>query len=107
MLPVIQADVQLLSIDKFVEIQKADPLCERMTAIVGELETQLDTDENGVLVRRAIIDGSLQEVVPAKLRKTVLYNAQNPVAAEHPGSRGMNETIWRANDWRHMANDVY
>lgn len=52
-LPIIPEDVQLPSIANFVEAQKADSLCERLTATVGEPGTQLDTNENGILVRRA------------------------------------------------------
>lgn len=94
--PVVLEGVQLLSIAEFVEAQRADSLCGRLTATAGEPGTQFDTNKNGILVRRASIDGSIQKFVSVKLRQVVLYDAQNPVAAAYPGSRRTYDPLRRA-----------
>lgn len=92
-LPVVAEDLQLPSIDEFVEAQKVDSLCGRLTATVGEPGTQFNIDENGKLLRRATTDGLLQKVLPARLRPAVLYYALNPVYPGHPGCREMYSTL--------------
>ena len=52
-------------------------------------------------------DGTLQRVVPKRLRAKVLYLAHHPHLAGHSGGTRMYYTLWREYYWPHMAKDVF
>lgn len=54
-------------IAEFVKAQKADSLWGGLIATDGESRSQVDTVENGIQIRGATMDGSLQVVVSARL----------------------------------------
>lgn len=63
---------------------------------VAKLRTELDINENGILVRWATNHGSLMKVEPALLLGADLYNARDPVSAGHPASTRIDHSIRRA-----------
>lgn len=103
---VILEDIQQPFIIKLVESKGADSLCGRLLAPVGELRTPFDIDENGMLVQLRIMEDSLWKLVASKLRRECFYNADNPVAKEHPGSTRMFYTMERAYFCPHRSRDV-
>lgn len=88
---------------KFFDAQNVDSICRRQTATAGASGTLLDIDENGILVRRVTINGSLKKVMRARRRRAVLYYAQNLVSPGHSGRRRMYDTVLRAYYWPYMA----
>lgn len=103
----MKENVQLPSITEFVEAQKIDSLSGQLTAIVGELGTQFDTDENSILVRRVTIHRSLQKIVLASLCQAVLINAHKSVTAGQPACRRMSDIMRREYYQPLMGNNVY
>lgn len=105
--PVTLGDVEIPSIAVLVEAQKANSLRAWSAPAAGSPQTNLYIDRNGMLGRKQSIDACLQNFVPTRLRRAVLFNNHNPVPTGHPGSRRMNETMRRTYYWSNLANDVY
>ena len=102
-----RTDISSLSVEEFIQAQAADEFCIHADRTVGEPGSKYDVDRYGFLVRRSPLDGTLQRVVPKRLRAKVLYLAHHPRLAEHPGETRMYYTL-RGEYYRpHMANDVY
>lgn len=106
-LPVIPEAVELPFSAEFVEAQKVESLCARLTTTVAEPETEFEIDEKGTLVQRETSARSLQKVVRPRLGRTVFYIDHNSMLDRHPGRRRMYDSMWRVYCWQHMANDVY
>lgn len=71
--------------EEFFKDENADMYCKEGLATVGHTTFLLDIDTDGVLMRRAPLDGALQKVVPVTLRARVLYVSYYP---RHPGHHG-------------------
>lgn len=107
MLPDTPEDIQLSSVSEYVEAQRTDTLCARLAATVGKPVAQFVTDKNGVLVRRATIDGSLQKIVPTRLCRADPFSPHNPVSAGHLPSRWTYDTMRSAYRWPYIDGNVY
>ncbi len=94
-----------ISYETFVAHQRSDDECKSFAATIG-LEDSPFRYEDGVLVRVARIDGSLQRVVPKALRQRVLYLAHDPMSQGHPGVTKMYDTLRKDFYWPLLFNDV-
>jgi Integrase zinc binding domain/Integrase core domain/Chromo (CHRromatin Organisation MOdifier) domain len=63
-------------------------------------------DRDGILVRKAPLDGSEQIVVPKALRARLLHLEHFPKAVGHPGVTKMFRSMRRRYFWRHLFQDV-
>ena len=102
-----ERDISPISIEEFLQEQAGDPFCQSAAETVGEPASDYDVDRYGFLVRKSPLDGTLQRVVPKRLRAKVLYLAHHPRLAGHPGGTRMYYTLRREYYWPHMANDAY
>lgn len=73
-----------------------------MLKMVQGSDSRFTIDEDGVICRKAAIDGSLQVIVPEAFRREMLYNSHHPITAgnwerdERTITYGVNSTccIW-------------
>ena len=96
-----------ISVEEFLRAQAEDAFCRFAAETVGTPSSKFDIDRYGFLVRKSPLDGTLQRVVPTRLRPWVLYLAHHPRLAGHPGAMCMYYTLRREYYWPHMASDAF
>ncbi|CDF38306.1 unnamed protein product [Chondrus crispus] len=102
-----ERDVSSISVANFLREQADDAFCRAAADTVGEPNSKFDVDRYGFLVRKSPLDGTLQRVVPNRLRPRVLYLAHHPRLAGHPGGTRMYYTLRREYYWPHLASDAF
>lgn len=75
--------------EELLQEQAEDPFCRAAAEMVGDSACDHDVDRYGFLVRKSQIDGTLQRVVPNRLRAKVLYFRHHLRLAGHPGGMRM------------------
>ena len=105
--PVYLAEVRPAAIqtEELMREQATDPDCQRYSTYAGP-DSLFDFNEDGILVRKAPLDGSRQVVVPASLQPRVLHLEHFPKTAGHPGITRMFRTLRKTFFWPKMAVDV-
>jgi hypothetical protein len=101
-----ETNLAAVSKDELRREQATDPTFQRLLAMVGGA-LLYDVNKDGLLIRIAPIDGSLQVIVPDSLTSRILYLEHYPPAVGHPGAHQMFRTIRRSFFWPRMAEDVY
>jgi hypothetical protein len=87
--------------------QEADDECrELFESSLRNAHPIIDMDRDGILVRKAPLDGSEQIVVPKALRARLLHLEHFPKAVGHPGVTKMFRSMRRRYFWRHLFQDV-
>jgi transposase InsO family protein len=66
----------------------------------------IDVNAQGVLIRKAPMDGSEQILVPQVLRPRLLHLEHYPASAGHPGVSRMYSSMRRRYFWKDMYRDV-
>ena len=102
-----ERDAASISVEEFLRAQAEDAFCRFAAETVGTPNSKFDIDRYGFLVRKSPLDGTLQRVVPTRLRPRVLYLAHHPRLAGHPGATRMYYTLRREYYWPHMASDAF
>ena len=102
-----ERDAASISVEEFLRAQAEDAFCRFAAEAVGTPNSKFDIDRYGFLVRKSPLDGTLQRVVPTRLRPRVLYVAHHPRLAGHPGATHMYYTLGREYYWPHMASDAF
>ncbi|CDF39905.1 unnamed protein product [Chondrus crispus] len=102
-----ERDVSPVTVEEFLREQAEDPFCRAAAETVGNPDSRYDVDRYGFVVRKSPLDGTLQRVVPKRLRAKILYLAHHPRLAGHPGGTRMYYTLRREYYWPHMANDAF
>ncbi|CDF40922.1 unnamed protein product [Chondrus crispus] len=102
-----ERDVSSVTVEEFLREQAEDPFCRAAAETVGNPDSRYDVDRYGFVVRKSPLDGTLQRVVPKRLRAKILYLAHHPRLAGHPGGTRMYYTLRREYYWPHMANDAF
>lgn len=69
-------------------------------------EAEYTVDENGVVVRKAPVDGAIQIIVPTELRKWPLYDSKYFVVADHYSRQKMYNSMRRVFFLPLLANHV-
>lgn len=87
--------------------QAQDDYCKAPSLHVSHLNSEFHTDQRGLLVRKPVVDESIQIVVLKSLRMRILYLTHYPPIAGHPGTRRMYDTHRQKIYWPHMANELY
>lgn len=67
----------------------------------------VDYDRNGILVRKAKLDGALRNNIPKRLRHWLLHVALYPILPGHLGETRMSYFLSREYYWTRMASDVF
>ena len=93
--------------EEFLLEQAEDPFCRAAAETVGNPDSRYDVDRYGFLVHKSPLDGTLQRVVPKRLRAKILFLAHHPRLAGHPGGTKIYYTLRREIYWPHMANDAF
>jgi hypothetical protein len=103
----VETDMELtpIGIEEIMREQATDDLCRRLRNKTSA-RSLFDTDERGILVRVAPLDGVRQIVVPAALVPRLLHLEHYPRTVAHPGVTRMLRTIRRTYFWPNMAEDV-
>jgi transposase InsO family protein len=96
---------QALQTDEIIREQGQDLECQEYAALAGA-ESLFDFDDQGLLVRKAPLDGVRQIVVPAVLRPRLLHLEHFPKVAGHPGTTRMFRSLRRRFFWKGMGADV-
>lgn len=78
-----------------------------MAQPVGTPKSAFNLNQQGVLIRRANLDGAIQLIALKSLRGHILRLTNHPLLAGRPGGRWMYETLRRHVFWPHIAADVY
>ncbi|CDF38169.1 unnamed protein product [Chondrus crispus] len=102
-----ERDVSSVTVEEFLREQAEDPFCTAAAETVGNPDSRYDVERYGFVVRKSPLDGTLQRVVPKRLRAKILYLAHHPRLAGHPGGTRMYYTLRREYYWPHMANDAF
>lgn len=92
---------------KFMESQRIDAHCDQVRQYIGLPKTPFTYNKNGVLVRKAPIDGTIQKVVPSPLRTRILKTTHYSLLVSHLDERRMYDTLRREFYWCPMVSDVY
>jgi len=83
-------DLSPLTLAELFEGQAEDTRCQGVRATMdGNDKSRIREDANGLLVRVAPLDGSLQVYVPRHLRYGVMMREHYPPQAGHPGGNKM------------------
>ena len=101
-----ESDAASVSVEEFLCAQAEDAFCRFAAETVGTPNSKFDMDRYGFLVWKSPLDGTLQRVVPTRLRPRVLYLSHHPRLAGHPGATRMYYTLRREYYWPHMASDA-
>ena len=103
-----------LTHDDFSREQLSDPLCKEVASRLakGEGSAQLRLSRffinaEGLICRKAHLDGVEQIVVPTTLRDRVLYLSHYPATSGHPGGRRLLYTLRQRYYWPIMSVDAY
>ena len=99
-----------ISIDELLSEQAADEYCQwarRQLDHHTQGTCPFAINQHGVLIRRSNLDGSLQVVVPATLRKRLLDIAHDAPTAGHPGRAKLYQTMRRVFYWPSMTVDIH
>jgi transposase InsO family protein len=96
---------QTLQLAKIIREQAEDPDC-RKYAELSEDNLLFDTNDDGVLIRKAPLDGAHQIVVPLTLRPQLLHLEHSPRTAGRPGISRMFRSMRRRYFWRMILTDV-
>jgi hypothetical protein len=94
-----------LQLEELIAEQAQDAECREFADLCGQ-NTVFDHNDEGLLVRKAPLDGSEQIVVPATLRPRLLHLEHYPRVAGHPGVSRMFRSLRRRYFWRNMSADV-
>ena len=82
-----------IEVEETLAEQALDNYCRWARAQIAEgKETPFLLDQHGVLTRKSNLDGSLQMVVPEKLRRKLLDVAHSAPTSAHPGRSKMYQT---------------
>ena len=101
-------DLSPMTLAELLEGQAEDTRCQEVRAAMdGNDKSRIREDANGLLVRVAPLDGSLQVYVPRHLRYGVMMREHYPPQAEHPGGNRMYASMRRWFYWESMVVDVY
>lgn len=73
-----ETDVVPVTNQELIEEQGNDPLGKILTEQLGETGKPFKLDQNGHIVRRSWLEGSLQKKIPRSLRQRILYLPHNP-----------------------------
>ena len=99
-----------ISIDEMLSEQAADDYCQWARKQMDH-HTQgtcpFAINQHGVLTRKSNLDGSLQVIVPASLRKRLLDIAHDAPTAGHPGRAKLYQTMRRVFYWPSMTVDIH
>jgi RNase H-like domain found in reverse transcriptase/Reverse transcriptase (RNA-dependent DNA polymerase)/Integrase zinc binding domain/Integrase core domain/Chromo (CHRromatin Organisation MOdifier) domain/Retroviral aspartyl protease len=94
-----------IGVEELIHEQASDELCRTLREKLPS-KGLFDTDDRGLLIRIAPIDGVHQIVVPAALVPRLLHLEHYPRAVGHPGVTRMARTIRRSYFWPRMAEDI-
>ena len=75
---------QAISLEELRREQEADAECRAMHDDPNK-NSVIDLNEDGVLIRKAPLDGAEQIIVPSSLRPRLLHLEHYPPVAGHPG----------------------
>ena len=93
--------------EEFPRNQAEDLFCRGAAETVGTPDARFDVDRYGFLVRKSRIDGTLQQVVPKRLKARILYLAHHPGLGGHPGGTRVYYTLPGEYYWPPAANDAF
>ena len=97
-----------ISVDEMLAQQSCDEYCQWARHQMDlSTESPFAIDQHGVLIRRSSLDGSLQVVVPERLRGRLLDIAHNAPISAHPGRSRMYQTLRRDFYWPSMTVDIH
>lgn len=96
-----------ISRETFLHEQARDPHCQQYASYVQTADSNISYDSKGYLVRIARLYGALQIIVPANLRKRVLYLAHYLLLEGHASATRMFHSLRREFYWRFMASNVF
>ena len=103
LLPTFEA----IQLSEWLEEQRNDDFCNRILSRQSEkTDSAFSEDEDGLLRRRALLDGAEQIVVPKTLKPRLLTMCHRSVLAGHPGQTRMYDTMRRTYYWPQMAADI-
>ena len=71
-------------------------IASRLEKREGSIRTEFFRNADGLLARKARLDGAIQVLVPQLLRDRVLNIAHYPASAGHPGGRRLFYTLRQA-----------
>lgn len=81
--------------------------CRILANEIDDIDSPYVIDEKDVLTRRSRLDGTVENVTPASIRRAMLCDAHDRILVGHSGERCMSETMKRMFYWPHMSSDVY
>lgn len=67
----------------------------------------ITADKDGLLCRKALIDGAVKIVVPQCYKRTILYQGHCPTLFGHTRTRGTCDVLRKTYYWPHMASNVH
>lgn len=67
----------------------------------------LTAREIGLLCKKALTDGEIQDVVSGQYRRTLLHHRHCTTLAENSEKTGMYDIFNKTYYWPHMASDVH
>jgi Integrase zinc binding domain len=96
---------QTIQFDELRYEQERDAECSDVFNQRGEL-SPIDINDDGLLVRKAPLDGVEQIVIPLSLRGRLLHLAHYPKTAGRPGVTRVFRSMRKRFFWRSMYTDV-
>lgn len=93
---------------KQFDSRQTDPYCKRILKLVKGCNYRSTMDEKRPVCQNARFDGSLPIMFLLEaLRWAVLHNDHQPIAAGHPGTGQMYDSLQRRFYWPRIASDVH
>lgn len=89
-----------------LQTQSSDRECQVTARTVRFPASPLMQDHDGVLLRHAPVDRSLQNYVSVAIHVRILYLSRNATLVVHPSKRRMNDTMRRHFFWGSTENDL-
>ena len=97
-----------LPLAEFLEGQAEDGRCKEVRAAMDSSDkSRSREDPNGLLVRKAPLDGAAQVYVPTHMRYGVMMRGHYPPQAGHPGANKMYTSMRQWFYWESMMVEVY
>jgi Integrase zinc binding domain len=97
--------LQTVQLEELIAEQAQDAECREFSDLFGQ-NTVLYHNDEGLLVRKAPLNGSEQIVVLAALRPRLLHLEHYPRVAGHPGVSRMFCALRRQYFWRNVSANV-
>lgn len=90
-----EEDIYSMIAQAIIYEKAKDSYFRQVSSAAGYPGSMYNYDRNGVVTRRASVDGVTQKAAGTSHWARLLYPAQYPTLASHAGERGMYDSMWK------------